>query len=82
MRINQNKREKLNRADLSATNAWRLRLSIRKKYSNLLLVEERLEKSPVSYRLYPVSVDRMRSLRSRAFLLFHSDCESTGLGQH
>lgn len=34
MRMSQGKSEKLNRASLFATNAWRLRLSIRKKYPN------------------------------------------------
>ena len=72
-----NKSEKLNRASLFATNAWRLRLSIRKKYPNLFLFGQHRYQSPFSDRLYPVSVGRQPSLRSKAFQLFHNGCKST-----
>lgn len=72
MRMSQGKSEKLNRASLFATNVWRLCLSIRKKYPNLFLFGQRRYQSPVSDRLYPVSVGRLTSLRSKAFQLFHN----------
>ena len=77
MRMSQGKSEKLNRASLFATNAWRLRLSIRKKYPNLFLFGQHRYQSPFSDRLYPVSVGRQPSLRSKAFQLFHNGCKST-----
>lgn len=70
MRMSQGKSEKLNRASLFATNAWRLRLSIRKKYPNLFLFGQHRYQSPFSDRLYPVSVGRQPSLRSKAFSSF------------
>ena len=82
MRMSQGKSEKLNRASLFATNAWRLRLSIRKKYPNLFLFGQHRYQSPFSDRLYPVSVGRQPSLLSKAFQLFHNGCKSTAQGQH
>ena len=79
MRMSQGMSEKLNRASLFATNAWRLRLSIRKKYPNLFLFGQHRYQSPFSDRLYPVSVGRQPSLRSKAFQLFHNGCKSVNI---